>query len=87
MLSTPLNNDCSADAIKSIESLVISFLSQLSLSLPPVHDSDDEDEEVDQDAPIHKKTKTQKIELQLADRKKITPNGCVPCYLSCKFSI
>jgi hypothetical protein len=84
MLSTPLNNDCSADAVKGIESLVISFLSQLSLSLPPVHDSDDED---GQDAPIHKKTKTQKIELQLADRKKITPNGCVPCYLSCKFSI
>jgi hypothetical protein len=78
MLSTPLNNNRSADAIEGIESLIISFLSQLSLSLPPVHDSEDNDgdEEVDQDAPIRKKTKTPKIELQLADRKKITPNGC-----------
>jgi hypothetical protein len=69
------NDDCSADAVESIESLVLSFLSQLSLSFPPVHDAD---EGTDEDAVIRKKMKTQKIELVLADRKKITSDGCVP---------
>ena len=79
---TPLTGGDSADAVEGIENLVLSFLSQLSLSLPPVQNSDDEDE----DASARKKTKPQKIELQLADRKKITASGCVPfTYISFNF--
>lgn len=61
----------STNAIEGIENLVLSFLSQLSLSLPPIHDDDD-----DSDGLLgRKKTKTKKIELVLADRKKPTPDG------------
>jgi hypothetical protein len=71
-----LDSGRSANAIESIESLVLSFLTQLSLSLEAPDLSDD----VDGVAPSRQRRKTSKIELRLADRKKAAIDGYIASY-------
>lgn len=74
-----LIDSCSNGAIKGIESLVLSFLTQLSLSLIPSPNVNEDD--IDEaDMSTLKKAKARKIELKLADRKKIISDGYATFY-------
>ncbi|KAF7983768.1 hypothetical protein HWV62_18968 [Athelia sp. TMB] len=66
------SDDPRAAATSGVESLVLSFLTQLNLSLRAVSGRDESE---DLPEPF-KRSKVPRIELQLADRKKIMADGC-----------
>jgi hypothetical protein len=62
-------------ALAHIEDMVLSFLTQLSESLPPTRSAG----EIEEDSTkllTAKSFRHKKITMQLADRRKIGPNGC-----------
>ncbi|KAF7976080.1 hypothetical protein HWV62_7642 [Athelia sp. TMB] len=66
------SDDPRAAATSGVESLVLSFLTQLNLSLRAVSGRNESE-----DLPgSFKRSKVPRIELQLADRKKIVADGC-----------
>lgn len=72
-----LSDRYSIGAIEGIENLVLSLLTQLSLSLLPTRNVDDDgDDDTDEpETSTLKKPKARKVELKLADRRKVTSDG------------